>query len=147
MTLTHRLRGDIENPGDLGRLHAFVAAQEKDLSIAGLEKERNELNLLVSVASENGFVPGLAAPALSGTVAHVANQRLCTIKITDNPGNVDIADQLAKRKFGFAVYDASGYKGEAIATAYHAADNAVTCRLVPHKGEIKAGDKASTKTP
>jgi hypothetical protein len=119
----------------------------KDVTLAGLEKERNELNLLVSVAQENGFVPGLAAPALSGTVAHVANNRLCTIKITDNPGDVDIADQLAKRKFSFAIYDASGYKGEAIATDYHASDNAVTCRLQPHKGEIKAGDNASTKTP
>lgn len=120
---------------------------DKNGSIADLEKERNELNLLVSVAQENGFVPGLAAPTLAGTVAHVANNRLCTIKITDNPGNVDIADQLAKRKFSFAIYDASGYKGEAIATAYHAADNAVTCRLQPHKGEIKPGDNASTKTP
>ncbi|MCR9247276.1 MAG: hypothetical protein NXI31_19765 [bacterium] len=124
-----------------------ATVRDKDVSIAGLEKERSELNLLVSVAQENGFVPGLAAPALAGTVAHVANNRLCTIKITDNPGNVDIADQVAKRKFSFAIYDASGYKGEAVVTGFHAADNAVTCRLVPHKGEIKEGDSASTKTP
>jgi len=119
----------------------------KNGEIAGLVKERSELNLLVSVAQENGFIPGLAAPALNGTVAHVANNRLCTIKITDNPGKVDIGDQLSKRKFSFAIYDASGYKGEAVATAYHAADNAVTCTIMLPKGEIKTGDKASTKTP
>jgi hypothetical protein len=129
----------------IAALNATV--EDKNGAIADLQKERNELNLLVSVAQENGFVPGLAAPALTGTVAHVANNRLCTIKITDNPGDVDIGDQLAKRKFSFAVYDASGYKGEAVATEYHAADNAVTCRLILHKGEIKAGDMASTKTP
>lgn len=121
--------------------------ENKDVEIAGLHTERSELNLLVSVAQENGFIPGLAAPALNGTVAHVANNRLCTIKITDNPGDVDIADQLSKRKFSFAIYDASGYKGEAVATAFHAADNAVTCTINLAKGEIKMGDKASTKTP
>lgn len=120
---------------------------QRDEAIAALETERSELNLLVSVAQENGFIAGLAAPTLTGTVAHVANNRLCTIKITDNPGNVDIADQLAKRKFSFAIYDSTGYKGEATATAYHAADNAVTCTITLPKGVIKAGDKASTKTP
>lgn len=119
----------------------------KDGDIAKLVKERNELNLLVSVATQNGFVPGLAAPTLGGTVSRVANDRLCTISITDNPGNVDIADQLNKRSFSFAIYDASGYKGEAVVTAYHAADNAVTCNLMLVKGSIKEGDKASTKTP
>lgn len=121
--------------------------ESKDGQIADLEKERSELNLLVSVAQEQGFIPGLAAPALNGTVMHVANNRLCTIKITDNPGNVDIADQLSKRKFSFAIYDSTGYKGEAVATAYHAEDNAVTCTITLYKGEIKEGDTASTKTP
>jgi len=119
---------------------------EKDLAIAGLNKEKNELNLLVSVATQNGFVVGLAAPTLTGTVSHVAN-RLCTISITDNPGKVDIQDQLNKRPFSFAIYDASGYKGEAVVTAYHAKDNAVTCNLTLVKGAVKEGDKASTKTP
>lgn len=120
--------------------------QNKDLAIAGMQKEINEQKLLVSVAVANGFVVGLAAPNLSGTVTH-ASGRLCTISITDNPGNVDIAEQISKRQFGFAIYDATGYKGEAIATAYHAADNAVTCNLMLVKGTIKEGDKASTKTP
>lgn len=121
--------------------------QKKNSDIAGLTKDLNEQQLLVSVATQNGFIPALAAPALNGTVAHVANNRLCTIKITDNPGNVDIADQLAKRKFSFAIYDASGYKGEATATEYHASENAVTCTLTLTKGEIKSGDMAATKTP
>lgn len=119
---------------------------EKDLAIASLNKEKNELNLLVSVATQSGFVPGLAAPTLNGTVSHVAN-RLCTISITDNPGKVDIQDQLNKRPFSFAIYDASGYKGEAVVTAYHPTENAVTCNLTLVKGAIKEGDKASTKTP
>lgn len=132
-------------------LKGTVAAREatiseKELAIAGLSKAKNELNLLVSVAQQNGFVPGLAAPTLNGTVSHVAG-RLCTISITDNPGTVDIQDQLNKRSFSFAIYDASGYKGEAVVTAYHPKDNAVTCNLMLVKGAIKEGDKASTKTP
>ena len=123
-----------------------ATVSEKDLAIADLNKEKNELNLLVSVAQQNGFVPGLAAPTLNGTVSHVANN-LCTISITDNPGKVDIQDQISKRSFSFAIYDASGYKGEAVVTAYHAKDNAVTCNLMLQKGTIKEGDKASTKTP
>ncbi|MCA8950267.1 MAG: hypothetical protein KDE27_12250 [Planctomycetes bacterium] len=121
--------------------------EDKDGKLADMEKERSELTLLVNVAEQNGFVPGLAAPTLAGTVSHVANNRLCTIVISDNPGNVDIADQLSKRKFSFAVYDASGYKGEAVATEFYPAENAITCRLDLVKGSIKVGDKASTKTP
>lgn len=121
--------------------------KNKDLDIAGLHKERNELQLLVKVAEQNGFVPGLAAPTLNGTVSHVANGRLCTISITDNPGKVDIADQLNKRSFSFAIYDATGYKGEAVATQYDPKENAVFCNLLLVKGTIKEGDKASTKTP
>ncbi len=131
--------------GTIASLEGKVS--ERELAIAGLNKEKNELNLLVSVAQQNGFVPGLAAPTLSGTVSHVANGRLCTISITDNPGNVDIQDQINKRSFSFAIYDASGYKGEAVVTAFHPKDNAVTCNLMLVKGAIKEGDKASTKTP
>lgn len=118
----------------------------KDVAIADLTKDLNENKLLVSVASTNGFIPALAAPPLTGTVSH-ASGRLCTISITDNPSNVDIADQINKRQFSFAIYDASGYKGEAVATSYHPAENAVTCNLMLIKGDIKEGDKASTKTP
>lgn len=120
----------------------------KDVAIADLTKDLNENKLLVSVASANGFIPALAAPPLAGTVSH-SSGRLCTISITDNPSNVDIADQINKRQFSFAIYDASGYKGEAVATAYHAGENAVTCNLmlVQDNTVIKAGDKASTKTP
>jgi hypothetical protein len=80
----------------------------KEVKIADLVKDLNENKLLVSVAQANGFVPALAAPPLAGTVSH-ASGRLCTISITDNPSNVDIADQINKRQFSFAIYDASGY--------------------------------------
>ncbi len=116
----------------------------KDLEIAGLQKERSELNLLVAVASEKGFLPSMAAPNLSGTVTHAAG-RLCTIAVTDNPGNVDIADQIAKRKFRIALYDASGYKGEAVAVEYNEAQKAILCNVIlTNKGPITEGDKAST---
>lgn len=124
--------------------------KSKELEIAGLHKERNELNLLVKVAQQNGFVPGLAAPPLEGTVASVVPEAgLCTINITANTANVDIQDQLNKRSFSFAIYDASGYKGEAVVYKYLPNENAVFCRLLGDvgKGGVKAGDSASTKTP
>ena len=122
--------------------------KNKDLNIASLEKDKSELNLLVSVAVANGFSPAMAAPNLTGLVT-AANGRLCTIQITDNPGKVDIADQISKRPFNFAIHDASGYKGEAVATKYEASANAVLCNLFLVKDgmAIKEGDRAATKTP
>jgi hypothetical protein len=120
-------------------------------AIADLQKERNELQLLVSVATNNGFVPALAAPPLQGVVAGVqADGRLCTISITDNESAVDIAEQIRKRTFNFAIYDASGYKAEAVVQGFDASVNAVTCRVLPGVGKpatIKVGDRATTKTP
>lgn len=116
----------------------------KDLQIAGLMKERSENHLLLAVATEKGFVPSMAAPNLSGAVTH-ASGRLCTIAVTDNPGNVDIASEIARNKFSFAIYDASGYKGEAVATDYNEAQKAILCNVIlVNKGAINEGDKAST---
>ena len=120
--------------------------QAKELAIADLTKERSELRLLVAVAEANGFKPSMAAPNLSGLVT-TASGRLCTIQITDNPGNVDINEQIQRGKWGFAIYDGDVYKGEAIATKYEASANAVLCNIYLQKGEIKEGDRASTKTP
>lgn len=119
--------------------------KNKELEIAGLTKERAELQLLVKVAETNGFKPSMAAPALAGLVI-TSSDRLCTIQITDNPGNIDIAAQIERGRWGFAIYDASGYKGEAIATKYEPSANAVLCN-VHHlvKGSIKEGDRANTK--
>lgn len=118
----------------------------KELEIADLTKDRSELRLLVAVAEANGFKPSMAAPNLSGLVT-TASGRLCTIQITDNPGNVDINEQIQRGKWGFAIYDGTTYKGEAIATKYEASANAVLCNIYLVKGEIKEGDRASTKTP
>lgn len=123
-----------------------ATVQDKDKALAGLSKERNELGMLVKVAETNGFLRAMAAPNLSGMVTAAAG-RLCTIQISDNPGNIDIASEIEKGKWGFAIYDASGYKGEAIATKYEASANAVLCNVYLVKGEIKEGDRASTKTP
>ena len=120
--------------------------KNKDLSIDDLGKERSRLNLLVSVATQKGFLPSMAAPSLAGMVTN-ASARLCTIQVTDNPGKIDIAEEIARNPFRIAIYDASGYKGEAVATSYEASANAILCNLELVKGEIKEGDKASTRTP
>lgn len=130
--------------GDVAALEASV--KERDGAIADLKKERSELNMLVKVAETNGFLRSMAAPNLAGLVTSAAG-RLCTIQISENPGNVDIASEIEKGKWGFAIYDASGYKGEAIATKYEASANAVLCNVYLVKGEIKEGDRAATKTP
>jgi hypothetical protein len=90
----------------------------------------------------------MAAPTLTGTVT-TASGSLCTIKISDNPGGVDIANTIATNPFSFAVYDSTGYKGEAVATRYVAEANAVLCnlKLTADGRSIKEGDSASTKTP
>jgi hypothetical protein len=116
----------------------------KDVAIADLQKERSENQLLLAVAREKGFVPQMAAPNLSGTVTHAAG-RLCTIAVTDNPGNIDIADHIAKFKFRIAIYDQNGYKGEAVATEYNEASKSILCNIIlVNKGTITEGDKAST---
>jgi chromosome segregation ATPase len=121
--------------------------QNKEVEIAGLKKENGELGILVKAAEVNGFNPLSAAPNLSGQVIN-ASGRLCTIAIEDNPAGIDIQEQINKRAFSFAIYDASGYKGEAIATKYEPSANAVLCnvRLVKDGVAIGAGDRAATKT-
>lgn len=118
---------------------------KKDLEIAGLNKDKSELGMLVKVAETNGFLRAMAAPNLSGMVT-TARGGLATIQVTDNPGKVDIARAIETGNVSFAIYDASGYKGEAIAQSYEASANAVFCKIKPVKGEVKQGDRASTKT-
>ena len=117
----------------------------KDTQIAALTRDNSEKDLLVQAATVNGFLPGMAAPSLSGTVTNVSG-RLCTISISDNPGEVDIADQIKRRPFRIAIHDASGYKGDAVATKFEASANAVLCNILVTNGsrEIRVGDAAST---
>ncbi len=122
------------------------AVATRDQSIKALESTKSELQLLVKVAESYGFIRSMAAPNLAGTVT-TASGRLCTIQITDNPGNIDIKEAIELGKWGFAIYDASGYKGEAIAQRYEEGSNAVLCQVFPVKGEIREGDRAATKTP
>jgi hypothetical protein len=119
----------------------------RDGSIQGLETEKSQLSLLVKVAEANGFLRSMAAPNLSGLVTTAAGN-LVTIQITDNPGNVDIKAEIERAKWGFAIYDASGYKGEAYPERYEASANAILCKVGLLKGgAIREGDKAATKTP
>jgi hypothetical protein len=118
----------------------------RDASISALTADKNQLQLLVKVAETNGFIKAMAAPNLAGLVT-TSEGNLCTIQITSNPGNINIKEAIEMGKWGFAIYDASGYKGEAIAQRYEESANAVFCRVVPvGKGEIKQGDKAATQT-
>ena len=112
---------------------------DRDLSIAGLSKEKSELTLLVDVAKVKGFLESMAVPMLAGTVSIVSGN-LCTLQITDNPTNADI-----KPGYPFAVYDETGFKAEARVTSVDSERNAVFCTFSLKKGEVKAGDKASTK--
>jgi len=120
----------------------------KNAMIASLEKDNSEQKLLVSAATVNGFLPAMAAPTLAGTVTN-ASGRLVTISISDNPGDVDIQDQINRRPFRFAISDASGYKAEAVATKYEPTANAVLCNVLLTAGSrpIRAGDSATTNTP
>lgn len=117
---------------------------KRDLEINGLKKDKSELGMLVKVAETNGFLRSMAAPNLAGMVT-TANGRLATIQVTDNPGKVDIAQAIEAGNVSFAIYDASGYKAEAVAERYEAGANAVFCKIKPVKGEVKQGDRASTK--
>jgi uncharacterized coiled-coil protein SlyX len=112
----------------------------KDIAIAGLNKDKGELELLRDVARARGFLDSMATPALAGTVS-VVNGKLCTINVTDNPANAEI-----KPGYKFAIWDASGYKGEARVTEVDGSKNIAFCTLEITKGEIKMGDKASTQT-
>lgn len=129
---------------DIAALNGTI--KDKDVQIASLERETSEQKLLVQAATVNGFLPGMAAPNLTGTVTN-ASGRLCTISITDNPGNVDIQDQIERRPFRFAIFDDKGFKAEAVATKYEASAKAVLCNVLLTNGSasIKTGDSASTK--
>ena len=128
---------------NIEELNATVA--KKDLEIAGLNKDKSELGMLVKVAETNGFLRSMAAPNLSGLVT-TARGGLATIQVTENPGGVDIARAIESGNVSFAIYDASGYKAEAVAQSYEASANAVFCKIKPVKGEVKQGDRAATKT-
>ena len=129
---------------DIIGLNSTIEA--RNATIAGMQRDLDEKGLLLAAAESNGFLPSMAAPNLAGTVTN-ASGRLCTISIADNPGNVDIADQINRRNFRFAIYDDNGYKGEAVATKYEPTANAVLCRveLTDANATIRTGDKAATK--
>lgn len=111
----------------------------KDVQIATLNKDISEKGLLLDVAFAKGFTPQMAVPALAGTVTAVTG-RLCTISVTDNPTDAEI-----KPGYEFAIYDASGYKGEARVTQVDADRKAAFCTLTVQNGTVREGDKASTQ--
>lgn len=126
------------------RVHALeqdVARLESQLPEAG----SGDGPLAARARTGSGRGLGLP-PLLEGTVTS-ADQRQCVVKLTNNPGNVDIEKSIARRPFRFALYDEDGYKAECVATRYDASANAVLCRVVFRKdGVVLAqGDKAATR--
>jgi len=129
---------------DITALNETIAA--KDGQITGLERDNSEKDLLIAAAKVRGFSEAMAAPSLAGTVTN-SSGRLCTISISENPGNIDIQDQINRRPFSFAIFDDNGYKADAVATKYVASANAVMCTIRVRSGgaAIRTGDKASTQ--
>ncbi|MCC7395725.1 MAG: hypothetical protein IT455_01540 [Planctomycetes bacterium] len=117
----------------------------RELDIAGLTKDKNELTLLVQVAKAKGFMEAMAVPQLAGVVTN-ASGKLCTIQLSDNPGNVDVQEHVNKGGLSFAIYDGKTYKGEAVATRFEASANALLCNVRLVNGVIREGDKAATQT-
>lgn len=118
----------------------------KEQEIAALERDNSEQKLLVAAAIANGFSPAMAAPTLAGTVTN-ASGNLLTVAVADNPGNVDIQDQIERRPFRIAIYDETGFKAEAVATKYEPTANAILCNVMFKKDSatIRTGDRAATK--
>jgi hypothetical protein len=130
---------EAENRGLKGQIAALTEdGSNKDVKIAALTKDNSEKQLLIDVAIAKGFHASMAVPQLAGTVSIVSG-RLCTVAITDNPTNAEV-----KPGYTLAIYDASGYKGEARIDSVDAGRNAAFCTLQIHRGEVKVGDKAST---
>lgn len=129
---------------DIAGLNETISG--KDEQIASLERDNSEKDLLLAAAKVRGFSEAMAAPNLAGTVTN-SSGRLCTISISDNPGNIDIQDQINRRPFSFAIFDDKGYKAEAVATKYEPSANAVLCTIRVRNGgaTIRTGDKASTQ--
>lgn len=128
-----------ENRGLKGEIAALSeAGSNKDVQIAQLAKENSEKQLLIDVSMAKGFLASMAVPQLAGTVGQVSG-RICTVNVTDNPTNAEI-----KPGYKFAIYDASGYKGEARITSVDAERKAAFCTIEIQKGEVKIGDKAAT---
>ncbi|MGE3175308.1 MAG: hypothetical protein AB7O97_21975 [Planctomycetota bacterium] len=113
--------------------------QNKDVQLADASSEQGRLKLLVDVAKAKGFLESMAVPPLAGTVGNVTGN-LCTIMVTDNPTGAEI-----KPGYRFAIYDASGYKGEARVTDVYPERNAALCTIEIRNGDVKLGDKAATQ--
>lgn len=128
---------------DITGLNSTIQAREA--SIAMLEKQSSEQDLLLAAARTNGFLDSMAAPTLAGTVTASAGS-LLTVSVADNPGNVDIQDIINKLPFRFAIYGEGGYKGDAVAQKYEESANAVLCKIVIKKenATIRTGDRATT---
>jgi hypothetical protein len=136
-----------ENRGLTNKIAELTeAVSKRDGDIAALTADKSQLQLLVKVAESKGYLTSMAAPNLTGMVT-MASDRLCTVQVTDNPGNVNVKEAIELGKWSFAIFDASGYKGEAVAEKFEESTNSVLCKVFPVKGEIKSGDKAATKTP
>jgi hypothetical protein len=116
--------------------------ENKDMQLAKVGQTNSELELLVDAARAKGFIDRMAVPVLDGTVSMVTGN-LVTLSITNNPTEAEI-----KPGTRFAIYDptTSVYKGEVRVTSVDASRNAAFCTFEIKKGNVVAGDRASTHT-
>ena len=123
------------------------SCREQQAEIDRLRAELRRARTLRHIAdSYDPFVFGvLAAPTLEGRVCHVAG-RLLTVRIDENPDDIDIEAWIECMPFRFAIYDGKTYKGDAVATRFFEEDNVALCRLVikPDDVVIEVGDRATT---
>jgi hypothetical protein len=149
-------------PAHQGRLALDEAIRSRDSAEAKLRDARHQIaalhGILDSMAAELARhkqqpadpdpvavgrscpgLPPMAVPLLVGRVAHVQG-RLCTIRITENPTRVEI-----KPGYRFAVFDAHGFKGEAVVPDCDQDRGVAYCRLDGRAEEIRVDDHASTR--
>lgn len=118
-------------------LEATVA--ERNGAIAALDQQAKELDVILQVIRRRA--PGVfdgVQPDLAGVVEQ-AQAGICTIRLTDNPGGVDI-----KTGWRFAIHSDGTYKGEAMITDVDG--DFAFCRVTKVKPgmTVNAGDSAAT---
>lgn len=132
---------------EVARLESELAERDGVLARTAAQMEEEQRHLIENArAGTRRFQAPPTPPLLEGAVTESA-KGMVTIRISANPGDVDIQKLLEDRPFTFAVYGDNGYKGEAVATKYESGAEVVLCRIVLRKGEatIEVGDKASTR--
>lgn len=106
--------------------------------LASVTQSLKEQEMVAAIYEQRYGPIGLAQPDLSGRVEQVSSNDLLTIAV-ENASGVEL-----KAGYQFAIYDGSGYKGEAVVTS--AQNNMVFCKIraLKDNATINVGDRAKT---